>query len=247
MKHCELWRPSRFVNTRKGLRASRDPREVIRGSRFITDILAQSYERIIRLHAKGRLLDMGCGKVPLYGVYRDLVEETICIDWSGTLHPSVHLDYETDLSGPLPFDNESFDTILLTDVLEHLPEPRATIAEAARILRRNGELIIGVPFFCWIHEAPHDYHRYTEFAIRRMCHLSGLRIVHCEAYGGLPEAICDLAAKAGMYLPWLPRVMFLHLHAVAASLTHTSFAKLVSQKTKCTFPLGYLAVAQKLT
>jgi len=87
MKNAVRWHPTKFVNTARGLRASRDPKQVTISFHFITDIQAQWYERAIRIHARGRLLDMGCGEVPLYGVYRDLVQENVCIDWADTLHP----------------------------------------------------------------------------------------------------------------------------------------------------------------
>ncbi len=201
VKNVERWYPTKFVNTTRGHRASRDRKQVSIGSRFIIDIAAEWYERTIRAHGRSRLLDMGCGHVPLYGVYRDLVQETICIDWENTLHSSIHLDFAVDLGGKQPFENGSFDAILLTDVLEHLAEPAVALCEAGRILRLGGKLIIGVPFFYWIHEEQHDYYRYAEFALQRMCRLSGLSVVELQAYGGLPEILCDLLAKGIEDLP----------------------------------------------
>jgi SAM-dependent methyltransferase len=246
VKNTERWQPTKFVNTARGLRASRDRREVAIGSRFIADIAAEWYERAIRAHARGRLLDMGCGYVPLFGVYRGLVQDNICIDWANTLHPSIHLDVVVDLGGNLPFEDGSFDTILLTDVLEHLAEPARAICEAARILRLGGKLIIGVPFFYWVHEAPHDYHRYTEFALQRMCQLSSLSVVELQAYGGLPEILCDLIAKALESLPRPLPVILRPLHIAASLLDATWFAKKLSERSKRVFPLGYVVVAEKL-
>jgi len=246
MKNAERWCPTKFVTTPRGLRASRDPRHLGIGSRFIGDLLAQSYERAIRTHARGRLLDMGCGEVPLYGVYRDVVEENVCIDWAGSIHPCVHLDFVVDLGGMLPFEDQHFDTILLTDVLEHLAEPVTAIGEAARILRPGGKLIIGVPFFYWIHEAPHDYHRYTEFAMRRMCRLSGLSVVDLRAYGGLPEILCDITAKTLEHLPRPMPVILRPIHTVLSLLTYSAPVRKLSERSKQHFPLGYLLVAQKL-
>jgi SAM-dependent methyltransferase len=188
---------------------------------------------------------MGCGRVPLYGVYRDLVEENICIDWANTLHPNIHLDFEVDLNGELPFEGESFDTILLTDVLEHLAEPASAMREAARVLRLGGKLIIGVPFFYWIHEEPHDYYRYTEFALRRMCGLSGLAVVKLEAYGGLPEILFDLVGKSLGYLPRPLSTVLRPLHTAASLLSPTWAVRKLSESSKQSFPLGYLVVAEK--
>ncbi len=60
MQHRELWHPTKFVQTPGGLRASRDLGQVIRGSRFVADAQARMYEKALRMHASGYLLDLGC-------------------------------------------------------------------------------------------------------------------------------------------------------------------------------------------
>jgi hypothetical protein len=115
----------------------------------------------------------------------------------------------------------------------------------ARILRSGGTLIIGVPFFYWIHEAPHDYHRFTEFALKRMLALSGLRVEDLQAYGGLPEILCDLTIKALGHLP-RPLSVILRPLTTAMSLLDSLWpARQISERSRGAFPLGYLVVAQK--
>jgi SAM-dependent methyltransferase len=245
VRNAQRWQPTKFVSAAGGLRASRDRKQVAVSSRFITDIVAQWYERAIRAHARGRLLDMGCGHVPLYGVYRDLVQESICIDWGNTLHPSVHIDFAVDLNGKLPFENGSFDTVLLTDVLEHLSEPAGAMCEAARILRFGGKLIVGVPFFYWVHEKPHDYYRYTEFALQRMCRLGGLSVVDLQIYGGLPEILFDLTAKGLASLPPPLSGLCLPFHIIASCFDATWLVRKLSEWNKASWPLGYVVIAEK--
>lgn len=211
----------------------------------MADLIAQAYERAIRAHARGRLLDMGCGHVPLYGVYRDLVKENICVDWANTLHSNIHVDHEVDLAGKLPFEDGTFDTILLTDVLEHLAEPVRATGEAARLLHSGGKLIIGVPFFYLVHEAPHDYHRYTEFALRRMCEINGLTVVELEAYGGFSEILLDLTGKGLEHLPNPLPVLLRPLHRVACVINRAPLIRKFSDRSKRAFPLGYVVVAEK--
>jgi hypothetical protein len=86
------WRPTKFVRTARGLKASRIPAHVSVSSRFMVDNVGPYYERAIRAHAHGRLLDMGRGYVPLYETYRAVVSENICIDWqnqAGLRWPSL--------------------------------------------------------------------------------------------------------------------------------------------------------------
>ena len=247
LRNPESWRPTKFVTTRRGLRSSRNPRYVAVSSRFIVDIIATHYERSIRAHANGRLLDLGCGSVPLYETYRGLIHSNVCVDWSSTLHPSVHLDAIVNLNERLPFQDNSFDTVLLTDVLEHVAEPVQLVGEITRILRVGGKTIVGVPFLYWLHEGPHDYYRYTEFVLRRFCGTSGLTVLECAPYGGLPEVLVDLTLKGIGILPapvsWCLRPM----QALASGLSRTSLFTKLSEWTKRSVPLGYILVAQKLT
>ena len=246
MQNIQDWRPTKFVRTARGLRGSRIPTHVSISSQFMVDVVAPHYERAIRGHAHGRLLDMGCGHVPLYDTYRDLVSENICIDWLNTAHVNPFLDHTVDLTAVLPFEIASFDTVLLTDVLEHIPEPMHLVSEIARILRPGGKLILGVPFFYWLHEVPHDYYRYTEFALRRFCQLSGLHVIDIVTYGGLPEIALDLSSKALNFFPHPLAALLRPLHMVASRLCQTKAVRKLSDRTKSSFPLGYVLSAQKI-
>jgi SAM-dependent methyltransferase len=246
MKSSELWRPTKFVRKDGELRGSRNPAHVSVASRFITDKVAHHYDQAIRNHAHGRLLDMGCGNVPLYDAYRSLVSENICIDWHNSAHVNPYLDQMVDLTGTLPFEEASFDTVLLTDVLEHIPEPLNLMCEIARILRPGGKLILGVPFFYWLHEMPYDFHRYTEFALRRFCELSGLRVVELVPYGGLPDVMLDLSSKGLNFLPRPLATVLRPFHTGASFLGKTKPFRKLSDRTKSTFPLGYVLCAEKI-
>lgn len=245
MQNASQWLPTKYVRTKRGLRASRNPAYVSVGSRYIADLLAQHYERVVKAHAKGRLLDMGCGHVPLYETYRELVQENICIDWKNTAHVNPFLDEYVDLNGSLPFGDQSFDTILLTDVLEHLAEPKLVISEVTRLLRYDGKLILGVPFFYWLHEVPHDYYRYTEHALRRFCELNGLKVLEIRPYGGLPEIFVDLTSKCVNYLPKPIAACLRLVHPIMAVMPNIFLFRKVSKLTQYDFPLGYVLVAQK--
>jgi SAM-dependent methyltransferase len=245
VRSSDRWRPTKFARLGGGLRASRNPAHVSVSSRFITDIVAPYYDRAIRAHAHGRLLDMGCGYVPLYDAYRGLVSENICIDWQNTTHVNPYLDHMVDLTGALPFEGSSFDTVLLTDVLEHIPEPTSLMCEIARILRPSGKLILGVPFFYWLHEVPHDYYRYTEFALRRFCKLSGLSVVEIVPYGGLPEILLDVSSKGLNFLPRPVAAILRPLHTGASLLGKTKPLRELSERTRSAFPLGYVLCAER--
>jgi SAM-dependent methyltransferase len=84
----------------------------------------------------------------------------------------------------LPFADGSFDAALCTTVLEHVREPRAVLAEIARVLRPGGALYVSVPQSFHQHQKPHDYFRYTSFGLRYLLDGAGLPIVWIRPMGG---------------------------------------------------------------
>jgi SAM-dependent methyltransferase len=245
MQNKEAWRPSKFIYKNGVLIGSRDPAEVSISSRLIADIIAHFYDQNLKQYARGRLLDLGCGKVPLYAAYQELVTDTICVDWENSLHKNPHLDRELNLADYLPFGDEEFDTIILSDVLEHIPVPELLWSEMARILSKNGKLIMNVPFFYWLHEEPHDYYRYTEHALRRFVDIAGMRLIQLTPIGGAPEIIADMFAKNVMRLPKLGSVAARFAQWSAWNFTRTGFGRKVSDATGRAFPFGYFVIAEK--
>jgi SAM-dependent methyltransferase len=241
MQNSDQWKSSKFVMTDRGLRASRDPTKIGVGSRLIADLQAVLYDRLIREHARGVLLDLACGDVPLYATYRPLVEDNVCTDWSNTEHKSPFLDHEFDLNQGISLDDASFDTILITDVLEHIAAPDLLFREMARVLRSGGKIILTTPFLYWIHEAPFDYCRYTEYKLEKLCEENGLDVLSLEAYGGAPEVVLDVVAKQ---IDSSAVLSAMHL-SFSQRFLRSRIGKRLSARSRKEFPLGYALVAAK--
>src|SRR3546814_8619033 len=62
----------------------------------------------------------------------------------------------------LPFPDQSFEAVICSEVLEHVPDPRLVLDEIARVLKPGGCLLLTVPFLFRIHADPHDFGRYTD-------------------------------------------------------------------------------------
>lgn len=245
MRDAERWTPSKYVMRRGRWRASADPAQVGIGSRLVTDAVAARYQQHLPTYARGRLIDLGCGQVPLFGAYRGLVSEVTCVDWAASPHPSQHLDVETDLSVPLPFADQSFDTVLLSDVLEHVPAPERLWFEMARLLAPGGHAIVNLPFLYGIHEAPHDYGRYTEFALRRFAQTAGLKVVRLDAVGGSAEVLADLLAKHLAQVPLVGRPLAIGLQGLVGWFGTGRWGRRFAAFSATRFPLGYFMVAQR--
>jgi SAM-dependent methyltransferase len=245
MRHADRWIESKYVQRRGRWLASRDSAEVGVGSRLITDRIAALYDQYLSRYARGRLIDLGCGKVPLYGCYRSLVDEVTCVDWPQSVHAGSHLDLEADLAQPLPCAAASFDTIILSDVLEHVPTPEALWSEMARLLAPGGHLLLNTPFLYGVHEAPHDYARYTEYALRRFALQVGLEVPLLLPIGGTLHVLADLLAKHLAHLPVLGNPLASAVQGVVELLDRSRFGQRVSARTGPRFPLGYFMVAQR--
>ena len=80
-------------------------------------------------------------------------------------------------------DNEA-DSIISLSVMEHLCEPQIFLNESHRILKDGGIIIIQVPWQWWVHEAPHDYFRYTPYGLKYLLEKAGFRDIKVEAQNG---------------------------------------------------------------
>lgn len=128
---------------------------------------------------RGRLLDSGCGNQPFRDWYAPLVDEVICLDAAPL--PGVDV---IGFADRLPFADASFDTLLVTEVLEHVGDAELAVAEIHRVLRPGGHALITVPFLYPTHEAPYDFRRFTHFGLGGILERHGLEVVTLDAKGG---------------------------------------------------------------
>jgi SAM-dependent methyltransferase len=247
MRNREQWVPSKYVWDGRRWAAARDPHEVNVGSRLLGDIVAALYAAAIPHYTRGDLLDLGCGKAPFYAMYRPYVTSCLCADWPNTKHGVSFLDVHTNLNEGLPFASQCFDTVILSDVLEHLPEPQAVWQEMARVMRPGAALILNTPFFYGLHEAPFDYYRYTEYALRRFAAGAGFEVLLLRAIGGSPEALADITAKHLQQAPLVGAAFADGLQRAVARLVATGPGARLSAATSAVFPFGYFLVARRKT
>jgi len=133
--------------------------------RLLVDLQTCSIERDLRAALagfRGRLLDVGCGNSPFRHLLDPAVAQYQGVDVAaaadfGYQNPdTVYYDGRV-----LPFPDASFDAVLCTEVVEHIPDPTETIREIRRVLKPGGLLIVTIPWSARFHYQPYDYHRYT--------------------------------------------------------------------------------------
>ena len=93
------------------------------------------------------------------------------------------LDAVADLTA-LPFRTGAFAAAIHIVTIEHLREPCAALAEMARAIEPGGLLLIAAPHEWEVHQAPHDYFRYTRFGLQYLLEKAGFEILEIRPVGG---------------------------------------------------------------
>jgi SAM-dependent methyltransferase len=122
---------------------------------------------------KGRVVDLGCGAAPYREDIIKVASEYIGVDWTNSLHGLSNVDIVANLCEPLPLQDGVADAVTSFQVMEHLSEPVLFLSEVYRILKPGGLLFITVAFMWHVHEAPHDYFRYTRHGLEYLLKKTG--------------------------------------------------------------------------
>lgn len=140
------------------------------------------------LPAGTRVLDVGAGSCP----YRSLFAhcEYRAQDFAGLQSDQLRhggygaIDYVCDATA-IPVADGSFDAVLCTEMLEHVPDPVAVVRELARVLRPGGRLLLTAPLGSGIHQEPHHYvGGFTPWWYQRFLSEAGFSGLRVEANAG---------------------------------------------------------------
>jgi SAM-dependent methyltransferase len=127
--------------------------------------LLADFKRVLTAdNIRGRLLDAGAGKLSYRHLVRPFCQTYKSMDFQPT-HPD--LDYQSDIQ-KMPLGDESFDTVLCAEVLEHVPDPEKALREIYRVLKPGGKLVMSIPHLMYLHNEPHDFYRYTKYGLRTL-------------------------------------------------------------------------------
>lgn len=152
-------------------------------------------DRFIAANAStARTLDLGAQNGP----YAALFPNRVAVD---IRHGAgVHLLGDAQALG---IASEAFDLVLCTEVLEHLPEPQRAIDEMFRVLKPGGTLLLTTRFLFPIHDAPHDYFRFTKYGLRYL--LRRFEALSVEEETDSVGALAVLVQRLGMQAETLRR------------------------------------------
>lgn len=137
---------------------------------------------------KGKVLDIGGKKKNKRGDFTPPKTES----WKYlNLDESTSPDLVCD-AGEIPLDDQSCDTILMCELLEHVYEPEKVVKEGYRLLKNEGILIITIPFLIPFHSDPCDYQRFTYQKLSQMLENYNFCKIEIFQHGSILSVIFDL-------------------------------------------------------
>lgn len=129
---------------------------------------------------KGNVLDIGCGQSP----YKFLLDASQTKYFGIDIVDAEKFDYNnpdiTPFNGEsIPFENEKFDGVICTEVLEHVQNYQKLIDEMHRSMKPGSKAIVTIPWSARYHYIPYDFFRYTPSSLKTMfCKFSNAKIVN---------------------------------------------------------------------
>src|SRR6476660_4442754 len=165
-------------------------------------------DRFIAAHGSvGRTLDIGAQNGP----YANHFPHRIALDIKRGIGVQIIGDAQA-----LGIGNETFDVVLCTEVLEHLPEPQRAIDEIFRVLVPGGQLLLTTRFLFPIHDAPHDYFRFTKYGLRHL--LRRFEILELQEETDAVGTLAVLLQRLGMQAETLHRQPFRSIWLLSAQV-----------------------------
>jgi len=206
-------------------------------------ILTKKILIVLRKYAKGRLIDIGCGDMPFKRHLTDSVTRYESLDRESRTEGVTYIGDAMDMH---MVSDESYDTAICFEVLEHVPNPFKAVSEIKRILKIEGILLLSVPHMWIIHEAPHDYLRFTNFGLKYILEENQFEVISIEAVGGLFSFLGHFVSSGILCLFWrvplLKQLMFFLMKWLVVLPCAMIDDKVVRSQIA---PLEYLCVAKK--
>jgi SAM-dependent methyltransferase len=133
-------------------------------------------EKVKALKTSAVILDVGAG----HGDFAEIFSGRNY--FSLDIVPYSEVDLVTDLTQVNPFKNNTFDLVVLMNVLEHVYSCSDLIKSISRIIKPEGQILLTVPFLLKVHQAPFDFARYTPYFFERMAEDAGFSIESLDGY-----------------------------------------------------------------
>lgn len=138
--------------------------------------------------AKGDWLDYGAATSPYRDLFENAALQTADLDATSWKYPVDHLLSE---DGRIPVEDATFDGVLSTQVLEHVPDAGAYLRETLRVLRPGGRLVL-TTHGIWEDHCPVDLRRWTAQGLAAEVSAAGFTVDECSTLTCNARAVLHL-------------------------------------------------------
>ncbi len=129
-----------------------------------------------------KILDVGAGDCP----YKKCFKHILYFSQDVRQNKSRSIDFVGDINTGLNEINDNFfDYILCTQVLEHIKEPKKAFKEFYRVLKPGGKVFLTTHLCFEEHMIPYDYFRFTKYGLKYLGESSGFAMEHIAPHGGV--------------------------------------------------------------
>ncbi len=149
--------------------------------------------------AGSRVLDVGAGTAPYRNLFAHCRYETQDFSryqgYQGPEGQYGRIDYVSDITS-IPVPDASFDVVLCTEVLEHVPRPIEALKEMVRVAKPGGRLLLTAPLGSGLHQEPyHFYGGYTDHWYRKFLTEFNCEIISIEPNRGFFAHLAQECAR----------------------------------------------------
>ena len=211
---------------------------------FESDIAESVREIAASLPGGARVLDAGAGEGQYANEFHGQRYVGVDLAVGDAAWNYTRLDAIADLAA-LPFRDGAFDAALHIVTIEHLPEPARALNEIARALGPGKPLLLAAPHEWEVHQAPHDYFRYTRYGLKYLLEHAGFEVLAIRPSGGYFRLLArrllnglQFFTGGARWLLFLPAA----LCVVPPALILPFFDPLDRDRN---FTLGYICTARK--
>ena len=141
----------------------------------------------------------------------------------------------------LPFPDATFDAAINIVTLEHVLHPERVICELGRVLKPGGRFLLVAPLQWEEHQQPHDYGRFTRYALDRMLRQAGFIDISIQPVGGIFRLIARRLFNALQFFPG-PLMLVAAVFFAPPAMVLPLLDPLDKDKS---FTLGYICSARK--
>jgi SAM-dependent methyltransferase len=129
-------------------------------------------------HLHGNMLDVGCGTQP----YKRHIpfDKYVGLEYDNPRSRDAGIADIFYTGNSFPIADETFDSALCSQVLEHVFEADIFLSEINRVLKKDGVLVLTVPFVWDEHEQPHDFARYSSYGLQHLIKKAGFSVIEHE-------------------------------------------------------------------